>query len=504
MTAAALAAYAAAVQPAVVVGFDIDGLDRVGMPVHAIAVWPEDGSPFHNGVGYGLDRDAARISAYGEAVEQIAAARALAALPRTRATFTDLLGERGERGVLDPSTACLEAGSAWTAATPLTWVPAVRAATGEQVLVPAELAAARPADLPEGRDGLVLPITNGLGAGPTWVHALAHALLELVQRDGNSVTYRALDRGVAVDLQGVADPGTLDLLARVDAAGIDVVVKLAGTPLGMADLVVVGRDRDPDAAPFGPMVTACGEAAHPDREVALRKALAEFVAARSRKRFNHAPLEDIAAVTPPGYLDRIRSGARFDEEGRALAAMLDWVSRSGSDLVGLIADPVLAVRERVPFTDLPATPVAGPDDLLVTVLARLADEDLDVLAVDLSPAVAGDGGDVVAVTAIVPGLEVETVSYGRIGLRNLARLSERGPLPGHPRPLVGVGTPPPGAAPLVLPATALARAGGRPWLDIAGLGRVASPLYPLYREPGRHAAALAGRHARDVPDGGTV
>ena len=70
------------------------------------------------------------------------------------------------------------------------------------MLVPVELAATRFADLlpaEQERERLLTPITNGLGAGPGLEHVLSHALLELVQRDGNSVDYRALDRGIAVD-----------------------------------------------------------------------------------------------------------------------------------------------------------------------------------------------------------------------------------------------------------------------------------------------------------------
>lgn len=93
----------------------------------------------------------------------------------------------------------------------------------------------------------------------------------------------------------------------------------------------------------------------------------------------------------------------------------------------------------------------------------LVERGFDVLVVDLSP----PGSDVVVPKAIVLGLEVETMSYGRCGSRNLDRLLERD------LGLVGVGVPPDGA--LVL---------------------------PLYREPSRHVAALAlarewtGRQAR--------
>ena len=44
--------------------------------------------------------------------------------------------------------------------------------------------------------------------------------------------------------------------------------------------------------------------------------------------------------------------------------------------------------------------------------------------------------------AIVPGLEVETMSYHRIGARGVRKLLSRG------SPLVAMGPPPPGAQPV--------------------------------------------------------
>ena len=68
-----------------------------------------------------------------------------------------------------------------------------------------------------GVDSLVLAEGR---AGPSLEHALSHALLELIQRDGNAVDYRALDRGVAVDAE-TSDPETRDLLAHLDREGVD-------------------------------------------------------------------------------------------------------------------------------------------------------------------------------------------------------------------------------------------------------------------------------------------
>jgi hypothetical protein len=131
------------------------------------------------------------------------------------------------------------------------------------------------------------------------------------------------------------------------------------------------------------------------------------------------------------------------------------------------------VRERVGFAALPgAEPGEAVDDVLAVVLEHL--RGFDVLWVDLSP----PGGEAAVGKAIVPGLEVETASYARCGPRNLARLLERDV------GLVGSGSPPPGAASLLLPE------GHEPaWLHVERLRATVGDLYPLYREPGRHVAA---------------
>ena len=120
------------------------------------------------------------------------------------------------------------------------------------------------------------------------------------------------------------------------------------------------------------------------------------------------------------------------------------------------------------------------EDLDDLVAGRLRGEGLDPLFVDLSP----PGGEVRVVKAIVPGLEVETASYARIGARNLRRLLRRGDA------LAGTDDPPPGARPILLPEGERERFGPEPWLDVAAIDRTVGRLYPLYREPSRHLAAL--------------
>ena len=110
---------------------------------------------------------------------------------------------------MDPISGCLPAGSSYTPEMELEWVEARRHPDGETVLVPVEFVATRGADLGDYKArSCIAPITNGLGAGLDPERALAHAVLELLQRDGNGVAFRALDRGIVVDLDGVEDEET--------------------------------------------------------------------------------------------------------------------------------------------------------------------------------------------------------------------------------------------------------------------------------------------------------
>lgn len=480
-----VAAYRAALPPGELLDFPIAALDRIGVPTWSITFWPE-ALPNAGGHGYGTTDAEAMTSAYGELSEVVHASAATRRLPRRRATYRALLAEVGPRGVVDPITLCLEAGSRYTPDLPLDWVAVARWGTDEAVLVPVEFVAFQGADIgaPPPGGWLITPITNGLGAGPTLAHAVGHGLLELLQRDGNSVNFRALARDVALDLGGVTDPETRALLDRLDAEGVEVLAKPAATDFGLANVYVVGADRDPEAGdPL--MAAACGEAAHPDREVALRKALLEFAAARVRLAFTHGALGPVERVAPPRYLEVYnRRHTLAGEEERALRAMLQWTARSNGEIRGALASTVLAARERVPFDNLPTVAAPLPDREALTdlVVERLTAAGFDILYADFSPP---GFPDVRAVKAIVPGLEVETMSYYRVGPRNLRRLLDR------EVGAAGLGTPPPGARPVLLTPTAEAELGGPAWLDPAAIDRLVGPLYVLYREPNRHSAPLA-------------
>jgi YcaO-like protein with predicted kinase domain len=468
-----------------VVEFPVVGLDVLDVPLHSAALPASPAHPGGSGLGYGATAEEARTGALGEMAEMALSTRALAGAPRVEASYAELVRKEGADRVQDPRTLCLEAGRPYDDDRVLQWLPMTRLRDGESVLVPAELVASAPDDLPgppPPGGWLTTVITNGQGAAFSAERAITHAVLEVLQRDGNATAFRAMDRGVVVDLDGLRDPDALALLGRLDAAGIDVTVKLAGADLGVPSVYAVGCSRD-GSEPVPIMATACGEAAHPDRDTAVRKALHEFAAARARKAFMHGPLDVVARATPPGYLDAWLSGhppERLVEEDRALQAMLAWTALGTPALVELLRETVFARRSGVALTDLPTW---SGEDLHAHVVGGVHARGLDVL-VHLQPS----DGDAVAAKVLVPGCEVETMSYGRIGERGVRRLQEWGD------PLVAVGADPGGWGRVHLTADAEERLGGPAWFDTDGARRRVGALYPLYREPGRHVAAqvLAG------------
>ena len=477
----AINAYAKALPPGELMEFSTASFDRLGLSCRTATFFAEDGRT-RGGAGYGFTDPSALVGAMGEMTEEFAASRAILQRPRASGSYAEMVQKHGQSGVADPLTLCLDSGGAYTSQMPLEWTETKRLATGETVWVPVEFVATYRGDV--GANPLITPITNGLGAGLTQSQATAHGLLELLQRDGNGLRIRALATGMTLDTASVTDPGARQLIELLDRSGVDIVVKVASTDFGLPGFYVSGIDRDAALGGLPIMAAGGGEAVHPVAAVALRKALLEFCAARARMAFFHGPLDTVAKLAPAGYLDRMLPGVNpAAQEPRALAEMVRWLGMSLEGLRGLLSPRVLHVDHLVPFSDLPTADESLTDDkdaLLADVTRRLSADGFDILVADFSEF----ADSVHAVKVIVPGLEVETLSYGRIGERNVRRLMAQ------PEGLAGIGTAPQGARRVLLTPEAEARLGGPAWLDWPGVERTVGPLYALYREPGRHAAPL--------------
>ena len=481
-------AYKDALPPGRYVGFPLGNLDRTGVCAWKVSLFLDDESMPGNmpsGYGYGATDDIAIIGAFAEIAEALLPTLRLMTEPHRLASYTQLMREVGIAGVADPLTLCLPAGSPVGRDTPLAWTQGRRAGTNEPVWIPLDVAATDVFELPPGYQPFTTLITNGLGAGPDLDWAVGHGLLELLQRDGNGLVFRALDQGVVLDLSNGVDDANQALLAHLDAVGIEVLPKFATDEFGLANLYVVGFDRAGSGPRVPIMLSACGEACDPDRNVALRKALLEFCSARVRKSYAHGPLSEALSVAPRSFVDAFVSTAQpslESGEDRAFQAMRAWAGLSAADLRNALAGSVFSVRAHKAFADLPTATLTDSRQRGRAARMALDAAGFDVLVVDGSPR----NRQVGVAKVIVPGLEVETMSYYRIGERNTRKLLERD------SPLIRFGEPSATRRPVRLTPEALDRFGGKqPLLDTAAVDAAVGPLYPLYREPEAHHVAHA-------------
>ena len=468
--------YKAALPEGTFFHFPVTAIDCAGVPSWSNIYLP---GPLGGGDGYGVTDVEAEVGALGELHERLQSLWVVPTLEIEESSFSDMTATYGEENVINPVTLGLPAGSDYTPDMPRLWAKMKCYPEGER-WVPLEAAASSPSELPENYTPLFLPVSNGLGAGLDLDRALCHGVLEILQRDGNSVNYRALDQGRVVDVSSGVPEKVSSILDGLQAAGLTVNVKLAATDFGLVNLYVNGYGPDDDQPQI--KLAAGGEACDLDRTAALRKALLEFAFARARLAFSHGPLEEAVKLAPAGYLETHRSHFKPEnEEPRALERMLAWLELSPADLKAKLA-PIYAERERISWADLPERPdlaAASPKERLEEVAERL--EGFEILYKELASPKAQEHG-VRAVKVVIPGLEVETASYGRVGERNFKRLLERD------SDLVGLGEPPAGAARVHLTDEVQADLGEPAWFHLEKLAETVGDLYPLYREPSRHAA----------------
>lgn len=464
--------------------FSIAALDRLDIPLYCVAAWTED-DIYYDGFGYGAGEAGAKIGAWGEIMENYFAGLFARRAPRIFASYNELKTQN--RNAIEPPKLCLDAGSVYLPDNQIYWLEVNNylCKEGGKTLVPIESVVIHPAHAPEiaPENLLFRPITNGLGAGKSLAQAVAHGALEIVQRDGNCITFRAMDIGQRIELDAVKSPQTLKLLNYLDAEGIEIIPKLAGIVAGIPVIYVVGYDRDLSRAEFSMQISACGEAAHPDREIALNKALREYISGRARKHFMHGTLDKVARVAPARYVEKMIAGNADWEENRALQAVMNWAIAPHEEIFKRIEKPILETRSTVKFSELPTTEFAPSDwdSILAHLQKQFAAIGTEILYADFSEH-APEG--VYVARAIVPQMEGETMSYGRIGRRNLARLLERQRTDKRIGKLVGYGADEKPATALSIHLTErdAAEFPGA-WLDPKAVAAQIGEFYALYREP---------------------
>lgn len=248
---------------------NITGLDRIGIPV-AVAVRPNSRSVSVS-QGKGLDLTQAMTSALMEAIEGFHAEE----VGEGRcATYRELAANRS---VADPSTLCTT-GRPFDVDTTISWLEGFDLLRQEPCWVPAEIIHT---DYTQPLDGYFLAGSNGLASGNHLVEAISSAICELVERDAVAVWSALAVRARAqraLDIASLDDPDCRALLATYDKAGIAVQLWEVTTDIGIAAFLCDIRDLS--AGEPRRLRAFHGAGCHPDRALALARALTEAAQTR--------------------------------------------------------------------------------------------------------------------------------------------------------------------------------------------------------------------------------
>ena len=251
---------------------NITGLDCIGIPV--VMVVRPNSRQLSTSQGKGIDLHAAMASGLMEAVEGYHAERIGA--PRVAGAYDDL---RSARRVVDVDLLPQSAEATFDPTATMLWIEGYDILQGEAVLVPYDVAHVDFRTDSE-ESAFFTRSSNGLGSGNHLLEAISHAICELVERDAVALTEledEEVRNETLIDSGTVTDPACRLALERFDAAGVAVVVWDNTTEIGLPTFSCLIAD---DARSHWRLPIGGGSGCHPDRNIALLRALTE--AAQSR------------------------------------------------------------------------------------------------------------------------------------------------------------------------------------------------------------------------------
>ncbi|GAB4394379.1 MAG: YcaO-like family protein [Kiloniellaceae bacterium] len=308
---------------------NVTGLDSIGIPVY-MACRPLSRS-IAVSQGKGLTPLEAKISAFMEAAETWHGETITAPLKmvsheelRRDHRVVDVEGlPRSRLGDFDPAQQIL-------------WVEGVPLNGGEPRWVPLELVSTN-YTLPQPQGSFAFPAnTNGLASGNTFTEAALHALCELIERDALSLWRLG---GEAVRAATKLDPDSIDsvpartLLAHYERAGLSVGLWDVTSDLGVPVFCCAVAERAETA-----VEAELGAGCHPDREVALLRALTEAAQSRTTR---------IAGARDDYVPESYDSAAKLARNRTAQLWLADPPRRRFADAPNLSGDTIDGDLERV-------------------------------------------------------------------------------------------------------------------------------------------------------------
>jgi len=377
---------------------DITGLDRIGIPVYSSVV-PRSDDILSVYSGKGARPIDAQVGALMEAIER---QTALKARPMCiEGSFSDL---SQKRNILDPNTVNQKLVDDYSELRVYSWVEGLDIVSGEACWVPAKLAGYLWDDVPHP-SCFEMNDTNGVASGNCREEAICHALCELAERDAwtmaelgahklprqrRSFVYGvdAKDGPDDLELFPCLDLDSNELLEKFHRADLFPVVRDITSELGVPAIFASAAD---DQLPGFPMAHS-GLGAHPDVNVALRRALTEL--AQSRCVDIQGVREDLL---PPNAVSD-----SFALHTRRISAIdrTSWYLGQS--------------KTKRKLTEISSRTHSGIDEDIKFLLDRFAACGLNqIIVVDFTPQMAHYS----VVRVIVPGIEFWATDHGRLGSR---------------------------------------------------------------------------------------
>ncbi len=339
---------------------NLTGLDRIGLPT--VMVTRPNSRSVAVSLGKGLSLSAAQASGVMEAIESWHAERI--ELPLRLCSHADL--ERGH--VVDVERLPRVTGGHFDPHGAMLWVQGRDLKADVACWVPYEMVDTDYTTSPVAGQRAFPRTTNGLASGNDVSEASCHAICELIERDATTLWHH---RGLTprVDPETVDDPRCLQAMKQISAAGLDLGIWDTTSDIGIASFRCLICEAGEANGHIG-----IGDGCHPDRAIALLRALTE--AAQTRLTYISGARDDL---DPQEFSDEARTW-----RSRYIRELID-----GAEVTGRFTDCPSHVTES--FTeDL---------DLLRSCLS-IAGMD-QVVTVDLSR----PDFDIAVVRAIIPGLE---------------------------------------------------------------------------------------------------
>jgi YcaO-like protein with predicted kinase domain len=379
---------------------DITGLDRIGIPVYSSVV-PDSADDLSVYNGKGARPIDAKAGALMEAIERQTALKIR--VPFVEDSFSNL---RDSRSVLDPRFINQELAPSYSENRTYSWSEGRDIVSNEPCWVPTKFAGYFWHDIPHP-GCFVLTNTNGLASGNCREEAICHALCELAERDAWTMVELGAHqmprerRSFALGVEAKDGPDDLEMFPCVDLgpnellqkfwqAGLFPVVRDITSSLGVPSFFASVADESITGYPMA----HSGLGAHPNAEVAVRRALVEL--AQSRCVDIQAVREDIL---PPDAVAKhfALHTRRINKINRE-----SWYFGQSKHLRRL--------------SDVSSYAFATIEEDLQFLLQRFAACGLDqIIVIDFTPNLTTHS----VVRVIVPGIESWALDHGRLGPRAL-------------------------------------------------------------------------------------